>query len=85
MGTIETGPCSQIDETYIKNRGMPVTWRCPHCGRRNHTGRDGTDILIRYGKYLEQCPRCGYVHIWFLKLTDDFKRGVVDMLMEGVK
>ena len=24
--------------------------------------------------------RCGYVHIWFLELTEDFKKNIVDYL-----
>ena len=43
---------------------------------------DADEILMEHGKYLEHCG-CGYVHIWYLKLTDGFKQRVVDMLMEG--
>lgn len=72
-----------IDKTTLVNRTMPEQWICPHCGQRNRTGLEANDILLEHFKYLQHCRTCGYVHFWELKLTDDFKQKVVNMLLEG--
>ena len=82
MAQVEMARISQLDETYLVDRLMPKTWKCPHCGKRNKTGIYADEILIDNFKYLEHCG-CGYVHIWYLQITDGFKRQVVSMLMEG--
>lgn len=74
-----------IDVTRIVNKGMPKTWTCPHCHKRDRIGPYKEEELIEFGKTMQQCGRCGYVHLWELVLTDDFKRGVVDMLNGTVK
>ena len=71
-----------LDYTLLKNKLAPKQWKCPHCGRRNTTGKCADDILLRYFKYFEHCG-CGYVHCWELKLTNDFKRSVIDYLTGG--
>ncbi len=71
---------NSVDHTVLTNVLIPNTWRCPHCGRRNKTGMYANEILMEHFKYLEHCG-CGYVHSWELKLTDDFKKKVVDMLL----
>lgn len=73
---------NSIDHTWLENKLMPKKWKCPHCGRRNTTGRYADEILMEHFKYLEHCG-CGYVHCWELRLTDDFKRQVVDYLTGG--
>lgn len=82
MSEVRIGLTTPQDETHLIDQCMPKTWRCPHCGRRNKSGMYADEILMEHGKYLEHCG-CGYVHIWYLKLTDGFKQRVVDMLMEG--
>lgn len=71
---------ASIDETLLINKDMPKTWKCPHCGHVNVTGRYASSILLRYSKYLENCENCSFVHCWLLELTDDFKLKVLDML-----
>lgn len=71
---------NSVDHTVLTNKTIPNTWRCPHCGRRNKTGMYANEILMEHFKYLEHCW-CGYVHSWELRLTDDFKKKVVDMLL----
>lgn len=72
---------SNIDHTYLVNKTMPKFWICPHCKKRNSTGKYADEIFIRHFKYIEHCPNCGYVHCWFLQLTEDFKKKVVNFLL----
>lgn len=73
---------SSIDETRIVNGELPKTWTCPHCGKRNKMGRYKADEFIEFGKAFQHCAQCSYVHYWELVLTDDFKQGVIDMLLK---
>lgn len=73
------------DETILTNKLVPKSWKCPHCGQRNKTGHYADEILMENFKYLEHCPHCGYVHVWILKLTDDFKKAVADQLLKAVR
>lgn len=73
------------DVTQLVDTGMPKRWQCPHCGRKNVTGIYAEEILLENFKYLEQCGRCGYVHLWLLTLTEEFKRGVIENLLKGGK
>lgn len=72
-----------IDETIIVNKSLPKAWRCPHCGKHNKFGLYSNDIFMEHFKLIDQCGHCGYLHYWELQLTDDFKKGVMDMLMNG--
>lgn len=71
---------NSIDFTVLTNATIPDSWRCPYCGRRNNTRKLANEILMVHFKYLEDCESCGYVHSWQLRLTDEFKRDVVEML-----
>ena len=71
---------SNIDETIVVNKRLPKSWTCPHCGKRNLMGKYKEEEFIEFFKTMQQCEKCGYVHIWFLKLTEDFKKKVVDYL-----
>lgn len=71
---------NNIDETVLINRSLPKSWKCPHCGKRNQMGKYKEEEFIRFFKALQHCDHCGYVHIWFLNLTEDFKKKVVDCL-----
>lgn len=68
---------ASIDETIIVNKGLPKTWKCPHCGKTQRFGIYAESILFEHFKYLEQCENCGYVHYWELQLTEDFKKQIV--------
>lgn len=76
---------ADIDITKLVNKGMPKTWTCPHCGKRNRVGPYKEEELIEFGKTLQHCDYCGYVHLWKLELTEDFKHAVVDMLLSKTK
>ena len=73
-----------VDKTVLVDRGLPKSWTCPHCGKRNRMGRYKEEEFIEFFKTMQHCEKCGYVHIWFLKLTEDFKKNVVDYLHEIV-
>lgn len=73
------------DVTELVDTGMPKRWQCPHCGRENVTGIYAEEILLENFKYLEQCRRCGYLHLWLLTLTEEFKRKVIENLLKGGK
>ena len=51
-------------------------------------GKYKEEEFMEFFKTMQHCEKCGYVHIWFLnlKLTEDFKKEVVDCLknMGGV-
>ena len=72
---------SKIDETVLINESLPKSWTCPHCGKRNRMGRYKEEEFLQFGKVLQHCDHCCYVHIWILKLTEDFKKKVVDFLL----
>ena len=77
---------SDIDTTVITNGCLPKSWKCPHCGKRQKLSEQDNDTFIRYGTYMafiRHCERCGYLHSWKLILTDDFKKKIVDMLLNG--
>lgn len=64
---------------------MPKSWKCPYCNETNKTGAYADEILIENFKYFEHCAFCCYVHFWELKLTEDFKKKVVSMLLQNCK
>lgn len=80
MAEIEKAIINPLDVTVLTDSTMPKTWVCPHCGKRQKTGMHADEILLEHFQYLEHCVRCGFVHAWELKLTDDFKRMVVEYL-----
>ena len=73
---------SRIDETVIVDAGLPKSWTCPHCGKKNRMGRFKEEEFLEFFKTMQHCDACGYVHLWTLKLSEDFKRKVVSMLTE---
>ena len=66
--------------TRLVDKGMPKTWKCPHCGNKNTTGQYADEILMEHFKYLEHCEQCGYVHAWELSLSDKFKDQVIALV-----
>lgn len=78
-----SGMRSSVDVTILKNDLIPPHWECPHCGSINETYETANDILFEHFKVLQQCRDCGYSHCWKLQLTEEFKRKVVKMLIEG--
>ena len=72
-----------IDETIITNANLLLSahWKCPHCGAVSRLDEEAVEILIRHFKVIRQCGRCGYLHIWILRLTEDFKKKVVEYLL----
>lgn len=74
---------TSIDETIIRDSGLPKTWTCPHCGKRNRMGKYKEEEFIEFGKTMQHCDRCAYVHLWKLELSEGFKKKVIDMLMTG--
>lgn len=71
---------AQIDETILVNKSIGKTWTCPHCHKKQKFGVCAEEVLLEHFKYIEQCEHCGYLHIWKLELTDDFKEKVIEML-----
>lgn len=74
---------ASIDETIIRDKGLPKTWTCPHCGKRNKMGEYKEEEFIEFGKTMQHCDRCSYVHLWKLELSEGFKKKVIDMLLTG--
>ena len=72
---------ANIDETILVNTMMPKSWTCPHCGKRSKTGTYSDEILLEHGIVFEDCPHCGFVHTWRLKLSDNFKKDIINMLL----
>ena len=80
----EASTMSEIDKTtIINNVELPKSWKCPHCGKRTKLDIYAQQTFEEEGKVIRQCGDCGYLHIWELKLTEDFKKAVVDMLLKG--
>ncbi len=72
-----------IDETHLIDKGLPKSWTCPHCGKCNKMGRYKEEELLEFFKTLQHCDHCGYVHIWTLELTENFKRKTIEILTGG--
>ena len=70
-----------IDETVIVDGELPKSWKCPHCGKRQKFGYQDNEIFMSFMKLIRHCETCGYLHIWTLNLTEDFKKQVVEMLL----
>lgn len=83
MSEISIAKINPIDVTTLINEGLPKSWRCPHCWRRNKMGLYKEEELLELFQTMQHCQYCGYVHMWELKLTDEFKSKVVDMLLKG--
>lgn len=83
MSKIRPAKIDTIDVTILTDKGLPKSWKCPHCGNRNMMSKYKEEELFEFFKTMQHCGYCGYVHLWELKLTDDFKRKVVEMLTEG--
>ena len=79
------GIVNDIDVTEVKNKTMPKSWICPHCKKKNPVGMYANGILLNFGKYIEQCTKCGNLHLFRLKLTDDFKKKMLDFLKTGLE
>ena len=71
-----------VDETVITNDMLPKSWKCPHCGRQQKFSNEDGEIFLSFMQLIRHCENCGYLHFWKLNLTDDFKRKVVDMVVE---
>ncbi len=76
---------NSIDETTLVDRLMPKSWKCPHCCRRNQPSEYADEIIMEHFKFIQHCEHCGYLHIWYLRLTDKFKKGVISLLVAGVQ
>ena len=72
-----------IDITQLVDKLMPRNWKCPHCGRRNVVDIYANECLIEHLKGMRHCEACGYVHLWTLKLTEAFKKRVVENLLKA--
>ena len=46
-------------------------------------GQYKEEELLNFFQTMQHCDNCGYIHMWELRLTDDFKQKVVDMLLKG--
>ena len=80
MADVERATINRADVTVLTDKTIPKSWTCPHCGKRQKTGKYAEETLLEHFKYLEHCVHCGYVHAWELRLTDDFKRKVLEYL-----
>lgn len=73
---------AKIDETTLVNRTLPKTWTCPHCGKRTRMDPYSEDIFLECFQVLCQCKSCGYVHLWRLVLTKEFKIKTISQLLQ---
>ena len=89
MADIKSGTLDEIidrrDVTELKDRGLPKSWKCPHCGKRNKMDEFAEELLMRYFKVFRHCEDCGYVHMWELTLTENFKNEVVQYLLQEMR
>ena len=83
MTEIRRAEMKDSDSTMIVDNVLPKSWKCPHCGKRQKMNPYGDETLIEFGNHIQHCGNCGYLHIWELKLTDNFKQQVIGMLLGG--
>lgn len=69
-----------MDYTVITDGGLPKSWTCPHCGKRQKLSEQDNEIFMRFMRFIRHCERCGYLHCWKLDLTEEFKQKIVDEL-----
>ena len=69
-----------IDYTVIVNGGLPNSWKCPHCGKRQTFANEDNEIFMSFMQLIRHCENCGYLHFWKLELTEDFKKKIVEQL-----
>ena len=76
---------AENDETIITNAfsPLPAHWKCPHCGAVSRLDEEAVEILIKHFKVIRHCRRCSHLHIWKFRLTEDFKKKVVEYLLNG--
>lgn len=72
---------AKIDETTLVDQTLPKRWTCPHCGKRHRMDPEAEGIFLEFFKVIRHCPSCGYLHIWTLELTEEFKRKTLAMLL----
>ena len=73
------------DVTELVDKGLQKSWKCPHCGKRNKMDEFAEELLLRYFKVFRHCEQCGYVHMWELTLTENFKKEVVTFLVQEMR
>ena len=73
---------ADIDETTLVDRTLPKTWTCPHCGKRNRMDPYAEEIFLEFFRVIRQCNACGFLHIWRLELTEEFKQKTIDLLLK---
>ena len=71
---------ANVDETIITDTNFPTHWKCPHCGAISRLDEEAVEILIRHSRVTRQCGRCGHLHIWTLRFTEDFKKLLSNIL-----
>lgn len=71
-----------VDNTVIVNGELPKSWKCPHCGKVNRLTKSDNTVFMQYMKFIRHCEYCSYLHFWELRLTDDFMKAVVQMLVD---
>lgn len=71
-----------VDNTVIVNGELPKSWKCPHCGKVNRLTKSDNTIFMQYMKFIRHCEYCSNLHFWELRLTDDFMKAVVQMLVD---
>ena len=85
MAQIKSGDVNPVDVTKLIDKGLPKSWKCPHCGKRNKMDEFAEELLMRYFKVFRHCEDCGYVHMWELTLTENFKNEVVQYLLQEMR
>ena len=71
---------AEIDETILIDNTLPKRWKCPRCGKVNAFRAESESIFIEFFKVIEHCQSCGAPHYWELRLTESFKRKVIDAM-----
>lgn len=85
MAWLQSEDIDPMDVTQLTDRGLPKSWKCPHCGKRNKFDDFAEELLMRYFKVFRHCENCGYVHMWELTLTENFKNEVVQFLLHEMR
>ena len=39
------------------------------------------ELLLEFFMVIRQCPSCGFLHLWRLELTEEFKRQTIDLIL----
>lgn len=74
---------ADIDTTRLVNKLPPKHWKCPRCGAKNTMKIQTAALLAEYGRSLQHCERCNFLHFWRLEMSPEYLKSIDAELAKG--